>query len=315
MYRRTEYTAGNCTVVRLENDRGAFVDVVPQLGAMVHRIGLISSGEVVRELLRSDLPEELENNPKYRGRLLFPFNDRIPQGKYTYEGVSYQLPVNAKSDGSSIHGLVYNRGFKEESCCLEEGLAKISFSYQIEEGEWASYPFSAAVVVTYGLSDKGFTAEYRISNKGKKKMPVALGWHPYFRLDGLVDNWTLHCEGGQYVEVDETLNPTGRIPDVSGTPFDFTSPRKIEGEELDIALTNPPSGMTFLSGNGEEISLYFDPDFFPYVQLYTPPARDSLAIEPITAATNAFNIDQLGRLDLEPGAEKRGTVVIGLNPC
>ena len=51
-------------------------------------------------------------------------------------------------------------------------------------------------------------------------------------------------------------------------------------------------------------------DPFGFTQLFIPPARDSIAVEPVTAATDAFNRPELGLRRLEPGAALRGTVRI-----
>jgi aldose 1-epimerase len=40
---------------------------------------------------------------------------------------------------------------------------------------------------------------------------------------------------------------------------------------------------------------------YPYLQLYTPPHRESIAIENLSAAPDAFN-NGMGLINLEPGA-------------
>ena len=46
---------------------------------------------------KADSDEEILLNPLFRGRLLFPFNDRIPNGKYYFDGREYSFPINDKA--------------------------------------------------------------------------------------------------------------------------------------------------------------------------------------------------------------------------
>lgn len=313
MYKRTEHETGGFAVVRIKNERGCFFDVIPSLGAMVYRIGLSGKDDHVQDILRFDSPDKLDENTHFRGRVLFPFNDRIPEGRYSFKGKEYRFPINEVSDCSSIHGLVYDKQFVEKESHLTEESGSITFAYNIHSGDWDYYPFSSSLDVTYKLSDEGFGIYYVFSNDGNETMPVALGWHPYFNLRGQVDTWKLRCGGGRYVAVDDSLNPTGEILSVEGEAFDFRELKKIGKEELDLAFTAQSRGQTILEDENYRLSLYFDPRLFSYCQLYIPGERDSIAIEPVTAATNAFNIDGLGRIDLKAGESMKGSVKISLN--
>ena len=94
--------------------------------------------------------------------------------------------------------------------------------------------------------------------------------------------------------------PTGRTPFVSGTEFDFRTSTLINSKELDLAISRSENGMTVLSCGVSKLLLRQSEEF-PYVQFYIPEERDSVAIEPITAATDTFNRPALGRIDLAPG--------------
>jgi galactose mutarotase-like enzyme len=46
--------------------------------------------------------------------------------------------------------------------------------------------------------------------------------------------------------------------------------------------------------------------------VFIPPDRRSIALEPVTAATNSFNMPELGRMVLAPGQLVSGTISVGL---
>jgi len=313
MFRKEEYQIDQFTVCRIINDKGVFADIIPVLGAMVYQIGLLDEDGEVTIILESDSPAELESNPWFRGRILFPFNDRIPGGQYTFDGVDYQLPINEEEDGSSIHGLVYNKPFVVSEEILNDDSGSIKLSYTINADDFESYPFSVKLEVVYAISDSGFSVDYRICNCDDKALPVALGWHPYFSPGKAINSLRMKCGGGSFVEVDETLNPTGELVSVTGTDLDYHQFKELGDRELDIAFTLPSDGITLLNNESRTLELIFDAGFFPYVQLFTPPKRKSIAIEPVTAATNSFNIDGLGKMVLNSGERRSGSVKINLN--
>lgn len=312
MFEKKEYLSGPYRVTRLEHKDGPFLDLIPELGAMVHQVGLLNGNGLVVPILECDSADELKTNPWFRGRILFPFNDRIPQGRYSFGGTEYQLPINCEEDQSSIHGLLYQRAFSFVSWTEGENSTSITYCCSIDKDDYSSYPFSVDVTVVYSLGLSDFSISYSVANRDDQSLPFALGWHPYFTLDSQINSLQLLCGGGAYVAVDKDLNPIGENLPVKGTDLDFTLMKKIGPGELDIALTSSGSGKTVLKDGCNSLELTFDRDFFPFVQLFTPPGRKSIAIEPISAATNSFNLPGLGKIVLSPGEERSGSVAISL---
>lgn len=246
------------------------------------------------ERLRGDEETEFLENPKFRGRLLFPFNDRIPDAQYKFAGKTQKLSINCEEDGSAIHGLIYDKEMKLVS--QTENSLELSVVVSKEQG----YPFSLSLNVLYTLSSAGIHLSFGVKNIGNEVAPFALGWHPYLKHTGSCNDWRVQLEGKTYVDVDEGLLPTGRTPFVAGTEFDFRSSTSIGEKELDLAISKSEDGLTVLSHGVSKLVLKQSEEF-PYVQFYIPEERDSIAIEPITAATDSFNRPALGRIDLEPG--------------
>lgn len=314
MFSVTYHSEMDLEILRLNHEGKGYIDIIPALGGTVHQIALPDpeTGEPV-ELIASDSGLELMENPWFRGRHLFPFNDRIPEGKYTFDGAEYQLPLNWDDGESSIHGLIYNRPM--ETVFSKSGLdgAEVVLLAEIREIDHECYPFQVSLYVTYTLNALGFSIEFKTVNTGDKNAPIALGWHPYFKLGESIKGCTLTAGGGSYIPVGEDMNPTGDIESVAGSEFDYTKGIVVDDQEVDIAVSTAKDGIARLGKRNREIEFYFDPEMFPYTQLFIPPDRKSIAIEPITAATNAFNMPEMGLRVLKPGDEVKGLVKITLN--
>jgi aldose 1-epimerase len=171
-----------------------------------------------------------------------------------------------------------------------------------------AYPFDYNCLISYQLQKDNFLSlETVVLNTGTKLLPIADGWHPYFTLGGKTDDWKLYFAAGQMVEFDEKLIPTGNlVPNRH-----FTQPETINDTLLDncflldgrdtrpsCTLRNPANGLT--------LSLFPD-RHYPYLQIYTPPHKNSIAIENLSAAPDCFN-NGMGLILLEPGHSQTFTL-------
>ncbi len=253
-------------------------------------------------------------HPLFPGRFLWPFCDRIPGGSYTFQGNEYSLPLNDPDSGDAIHGFFYE--MPVSIVRNTEGTAETLLEMQavLASNAVGGYPFAGRVVLTFVLEPSRLTVEMLCRNTGTTPCPVSFGWHPYFQLPGTrsVDDLLLQTTADSFVPVDGSLKPTGTIEDVRDTEYDFREQpsRKftaLAGRELDIALTCRRSHEieTVLRSATHDLFLR-QSGAFRFQQLFIPPSRQAIAIEPLTAAANAFNEPQLGLHVLDPGEELAG---------
>lgn len=305
-----KYNDGHYDVVELFNTTTEeSVVIVPGLGGTVNQITL-KDHLGLREVLKVDNNHYTDNH-SYRGRLLFPFNDRIPEAFYEWYGKEYELKNNS-SDGSAIHGLIYDQEMKFVSEDIGDQFAKHTLSYEILPDQFEGYPFQVSIQVEYLLSEEGFRMNFTLKNTGKDVAPMALGWHPYFKIGENLEDHDIYMNSNSYVAVDRDLIPTGEIPSVDDTELDFRRGGALERVDLDHALTAPMDQETVLKFEDQRVVIKQDTNFFQYVQCYIPPDRQSVAIEPVSGATDSFNREDLGRTDMIPGEEIKTWCSVGV---
>jgi aldose 1-epimerase len=295
------------------------MEILPSLGGTVQLLSLAPSPESSSvSLLKGDRPDELPVNPWFRGRILFPFCDRIPGGTYVFQDVLYQLPPN-QEDGSAIHGLVYDRPGKVTASTTTGDSQAVSLSWIT--GEDPGYPFSLELTVSYKVSTmpKGTGRGeliFSVRNCDTKDAPVGFGWHPYFRLpDCGMEDLRISIPCRSYVEVEENLVPTGRILPVEKCPgglYNFRNSKIIASGEYDTAFpldSGALSASATISSSTLKLTMTAG-GAFSYFQLFTPPDRTAVALEPISNVTDAFNRKDFGMRVLEPGKRIGGKVTL-----
>lgn len=257
-------------------------------------------------------PEELDFNNWCKSRFLFPFPNRLKHGTYHWDNVIYQFPINDGQTGNALHGMGMTDPFRYTNLETNAQAASIECTYK-GKGDDPAYPFRFSFTVTFTLSaDNRFELQMTFQNLHETPIPVGIGWHPYFRLDDQgVDKWQLQVPPSEMIGIDKFMIPTGKRYE-----YDlFKNKRPIRAEVLDncFALT-PANERALLTLSNEKHALQYwqemGPRRFNYVQLFTPPHRKSLAIEPMTCNVDAFNNGD-GLVRLHPG--ERVTARCGLS--
>ncbi|NOY07368.1 MAG: aldose 1-epimerase [Spirochaetes bacterium] len=318
-------------IILEHSETGAEADIIPELGGMVHRINLpaginLSVGtrlsaeknlpaerenRICLSILKSDSDEEILLNPLFRGRILFPFNDRIPGGKYRFNGREYSFPVNDKVYNDAVHGFLYKKVLKPVSTVTQK-YEELTLFYETRDEP--GYPFLVSIRISYKIDEDSFTLALEITNQGDCKAPAAFGWHPYFSLPGASPgSLFLQISARRYLEVDEKLLPTGRYLPVQGSPYDFRKPSPINGREIDIGYLLDEKRCTLTDmDSGLSVLLNMEGEIFSFLQVFAPGKCDFIALEPVSSLTDAFNRKELGLIVLEPGERLKGKVTVKL---
>jgi aldose 1-epimerase len=254
-----------------------------------------------------DLDEvKQEMGRSFKGPKLSPFPCRIGGGKYQFEGKGYSFG-KLFSDGNAIHGLLFDKAFKvaDQSAGGNSASVTLQYSYKKED---PAYPFSYDCRVKYILHTGNLLeVQTTVTNIDERTIPIADGWHPYFRLGGKIDDWWLQFNAASIVEFTKQLVPSGRLLKYDA----FNRSRLIGHTQLDNCFvlesgkTNPACEL-FNPATGLRISFCTD-SAYPYLQLYTPPGRESIAVENLSAAPDCLN-NKMGLILLPPGDSQTFTV-------
>lgn len=182
-------------------------------------------GRLADVVLGHDTLEGYVEASPYFGCVVGRCANRIARGRFTLDGVEYQLATN--NGPNHLHGGV--RGFDSRVWSAEvvrrEGGDVLALTLYSPDGE-EGYPGHVEVRVTYALSDTSLRVEYE--SRSSAPTPVNLTQHTYWNLAGhaggeiLGHELQVHAE--RFTPVDATLIPTGELRPVAGTPFDFRAP-------------------------------------------------------------------------------------------
>ncbi len=166
------------------------------------------------------------------------YANRIAAGKFTLDGLRYQLATN--NGANHLHGGV--RGFDKRLWKGEPaGPNGVRFTYVSASGE-EGYPGTLTTIVTYTLTEAD---ELRIDYAATTDAPTVLNLtnHAYWNLGASPDvlGHTLRINASRYTVVDAGSIPTGELRAVAGTPMDFLKAKPV-GRDIGAMKDSPGSG-------------------------------------------------------------------------
>ena len=212
----------------LTNQNGMQVAILTLGGAMQQILVPDKNGRMDNVICAFDDLDSYWNCPGQHGALIGRFGNRIAKGRFVLDGVEYTLATN--NGQNHLHGGLQGYHHKIWQAMPEDGeepsLTLQYISPDMEEG----YPGTLTVTVTYTLTKNNAISIHYVATTDKKTV-VNLTNHAYFNLGGLacgnVLSHVLHMDADTYLPVDAGKIPTGELRDVSGTPFDFRSPKAV----------------------------------------------------------------------------------------
>ena len=236
------------------------------------------------------------------GCRLAPFPGRVAYAKFNWNGGDYQLVNNVSWAPHALHGFLQNKEWKFVS--FESDSEKCVATFAIDwPGAFTGFPFPFRAVNKITFTGESYTVESTVTNIGKSDLPYSEGWHPYYTLGEKINGLTMTLPESNLAILDKADIPTGEFkPDTR-----FVGGRLINDEFINDCFCLNQGESTFVSKNKKifenilaTVELKSDTkslqiwqkagdEQYNAIQIYTPPDRMSIAIEPMTAEPDTLN--------------------------
>lgn len=300
------------TVLELTNTEGTVrAEVWPVWGFNCLRWQVMMPGGSWGDILYTAPDWEANPVPTRSGHpILFPFPGRLRDGRFTFEGKTYQLPLNDSVKQNAIHGFTPRNPWRVGAVGAGPDWAMVGGDFDLRHdlpvavGQW---PGEFHIGVMYYLHPDRLRVEAVVENRGAEPLPFGLGYHPYFRLPGVpgpdIGGYVLQANVSRLWQADADNLPTG-VREAIPPALDFRQPRPIGDTALDHVLTgvtakpSTPDGLTELAvlshpNAAGRLRILADGSFRELVP-FTPPHRRAVAIEPYTCSADAANLAARG---------------------
>ena len=283
-------------------DRDASLEIASADGRVRAGINLLGGGLRFLSVGGWALVEEYPAGtrpPAAAGTVMFPWPNRVRDGRWTAGGTVHQLQVSEPGRGTANHGLVSGHRFALVRA------AEDSLTVRTHVHDAPGYPFDLRLEITYAVRGDGLVVSTSVVNEGAELAPCALGFHPYLRVGGhdLDDLW-VHLAVDRAVQVDDRLLPVAigpLTPGAAGSAGSVDpSDLPLAGRDLNHCFRSVPGpdgvhSHRVVGPDGRGVEIRADASF-GWVQVFTcpdfprgPAPVRALALEPMTAPPDALN--------------------------
>ena len=266
------------------------------------------------ELLRrvDDLQAAAKSGSTAAIPLLHPFANRLASLDYQAAGKAVRLDPRSRllhfdARGLPIHGVPWAK--------LMWDVARSDAASVEARREWkapellAVFPFPHALLFHAWLSREALTIALTLTAAADGPVPVSFGFHPYLGIGGTPRaDWRLSLPAMRRLVLDPSGIPTGE--EAAFDPVD--APFGPKGWDDGFALASDNATLGISAG-----SLAISVDLlegYRYAQVYAPPDKDFIALEPMTAPTSALTTGR-GLTVIAAGASYRAVFRIRVTPA
>jgi galactose mutarotase-like enzyme len=217
--------------------------------------------------------------------LLAPWANRLSTRRFGVGRIDVDLtdvPLKTDPNGLPIHGLLVGASGWEVGRGEERrDSVRITARRDVDA---AAFPFPHAIELAVTAADGRLTIDTTVVPTGRRRVPVAFGWHPYLRLPGAArSQWRLRLPARTHLALDATGIPTG---DADDEPAEAQPIGRRTFDDLYL-LGRGSRRLAFAVDGGAAVELRSDAGY-PYAQVWVPRGRPFAALEPMTSATNAL---------------------------
>ncbi|MDI9334240.1 MAG: aldose 1-epimerase [Cytophagales bacterium] len=200
---------------------------------------------------------------------LVPFSNRVARAQLQWQGTDHPLIKMGTDEEHAIHGVAWQRPWTVLEA--SDDLVMMCYEHQAD----SAWPFAFDVSQTFKLSGDTLSMTLSITNQAPSLAPVGLGWHPYFAKR---EQAHLAFTATARWEMSPSKLPTHQTP---STGLNQT----VGSLDVDHCFDGW-SGVVDLVD--ERLHTRIESNM-PRLVVYTQPAKDCIAIEPVSHVNNAVN--------------------------
>lgn len=223
-----------CWLFTLTNSNGAVARLTNFGGAVVGLEVPDRNGKNADVVLGYDTLQGYIDGDSSHGALVGRYANRIANGEITVSGKTYKLDQNDKTN--TLHGGFYSYNKRVWTVDAMDGgdEPSVTFGYISPDGE-GNFPGTLRINVKYTLTNENaLVLDYTAVPDADTV--INLTNHSYFNLKGAgngdIKDHIVQINANQYTPVDDLLIPTGKLAYVTGTAFDFKTPKPVR-EDMD----------------------------------------------------------------------------------
>lgn len=232
--------------------------------------------------------------------LLYPWANRLSGLKYHAAGRQVSLDPSSRllhfdDHGVPMHGVPWSQ--------LQWGIVSSGHDTLIARLEWlredflSIFPFPHHVAMAVRIHPGDLQIQVTVFADSGSPVPVSFGFHPYIGLPKIPRaRWKLSAPAMRKLGLDAQGIPDGRD---AASPA-LAEPLGSTGYDNGFALYTEHAIFS-ISGAGYSITIEFQ-NGYRYAQIFAPAEKELIAIEPMTAATDALSSGQ-GLHVIDPGEQ------------
>jgi aldose 1-epimerase len=306
--RRAGDTGDTGDIVQLEDKRShTVVSIVTSVGNMAFELNVNGTN-----ILWWPFPsvDAFKAAPAMSGvPFVGPWANRLDEQAFYANGKKYafDMALGNVRGAIPIHGfLTTNPYWTVVEVKADRGSAwavsRLDFSRQ---PAWMKqFPFAHTIEMTYRLQGGVLEVATAVHNLSAEPMPLAIGYHPYFRLaDSPRDEWTISVGARTRWLLAPNKLPTGETQPIEQL---FPDPRAAALKDYDLDdvfgdLVRDSAGRAVMSvkGRSQRIDVVFGSNWRAAVVWAPKPTspgqdRNFVCFEPMAGITNAMNLAQKG---------------------